>query len=107
METIKATAESVVYRNEENDYTVLIAKSGRSRLTAIGTIPEVAEGEQLELEGNWQEHPVYGRQFRVASVTPSAPLIIRATSSRLPAGSSSVTVVCVRSPFTCFCTRYS
>ncbi len=86
METIKATAESVVYRNEENGYTVLIAKSGRSRLTAIGTIPEVAEGEQLELEGNWQEHPVYGRQFRVASVRIQAPTTVTAVERYLASG---------------------
>ena len=58
LETIRATAEDVVYRNEENGYTVLIVKSGKTRLSAIGVMPEVAEGEQLELEGSWQDHPV-------------------------------------------------
>ncbi|MBR1408523.1 MAG: ATP-dependent RecD-like DNA helicase [Clostridia bacterium] len=86
METIRATAEDVVYRNEENGYTVLIVKSGKNRLSAIGVMPEVAEGEQLELEGSWQDHPVYGRQFRVSSAKVQAPTTLTAVERFLASG---------------------
>ena len=86
METIRATAEDVVYRNEENGYTVLIVKSGKGRLSAIGVMPEVAEGEQLELEGSWQDHPVYGRQFRVSAAKVQAPTTLTAVERFLASG---------------------
>ena len=44
METIEAFAEETVFRNDENGYTVLVVRSGRSRVSAVGVMPPIATG---------------------------------------------------------------
>jgi exodeoxyribonuclease V alpha subunit len=41
--------------------------------TCVGPLDNVSEGEPADFEGEWQEHPKYGPQFRVDSVTPAIP----------------------------------
>ena len=74
METVRGYVEHITYRNEENGYTVLtLSDPGRekegldSEFTAVGSLPEVGEGELLELEGAWTSHHIYGEQFRLTS----------------------------------------
>ena len=61
---IEGSVESVVYRNESNDYTVLEISTDESTLiTAVGIIPITFEGERVELVGKWVFHKEFGRQF--------------------------------------------
>lgn len=66
METIEAFADETVFRNDENGYTVLVIKAGRSRVSAVATAA-VSIGENAHT-GEWTEHPVYGRQIKVQSL---------------------------------------
>ena len=74
METVRGYVEHITYRNEENGYTVVTLsdperekKGLESVFTAVGSLPEVGEGELLELDGNWSVHHIYGDQFRISS----------------------------------------
>ena len=63
---ISGTVDSVIYRNEENGYTILRLRDGDGELqTAVGTIPYAAPGETMFLSGEWTTHSSYGRQFKV------------------------------------------
>ena len=80
MDTVRGYVEHITYRNEENGYTVLSLsdpareKEGlESVFTAVGSLPEVGEGELLELEGTWTTHTVYGEQFRISSFEMKRP----------------------------------
>ena len=64
MEQLEATIEGTVFRNQENGYSVLTVRAGRSEVTVIGTLPELSPGEQAVFTGEWTEHRTYGRQFR-------------------------------------------
>lgn len=65
--------ENIVYRNEENGYTVFsLDENGKSR-TCVGTFQMISEGEFLEVEGDITVHPVYGPQMRVSSFLIKAP----------------------------------
>ena len=64
MEQLEATVEGTVFRNQENGYSVLTVRSGRSEVTVIGTLPELSPGEQAVFTGTWTEHRTYGRQFQ-------------------------------------------
>ena len=58
---VEGTVTAVLFRNEENGYTVLKLDCGeRGEITAVGCMPGVAPGESLELEGTWGRHPSYG-----------------------------------------------
>ncbi len=74
METVRGYVEHITYHNAENGYTVLTLsdpereKQGQdSVFTAVGSLPEVGEGEMLELEGVWTSHHIYGDQFKISS----------------------------------------
>ena len=73
MEQLEATIEGTVFRNEENGYSVLTVRSGRSEVTVIGTLPELSPGEQAVFTGEWTEHRTYGRQFRCVSCELKVP----------------------------------
>ena len=63
---ISGTVDSVIYRNEENGYTILRLRDGNGELqTAVGTIPYAAPGETMFLTGDWTTHNVHGKQFKV------------------------------------------
>lgn len=80
--------EEIIYRNPSNDYTVLALIDDASGIlvTAVGTLPYVAEGETVRLWGNWTRHPEYGRQLCVSHYEKDLPRgeqdILRYLSSR-------------------------
>ena len=65
--------ERIVYRNEENEYTVIELNCGDESITAVGTMPLVYEGEELKLVGTFTSHPSYGEQFSVSAFERSIP----------------------------------
>ena len=64
---LEGTIEEVVFRNQENGWTVLVVKTGRERVSAVGVVPDAAVGERARLEGEWVEHPDWGMQLRISS----------------------------------------
>ncbi|MBQ7556834.1 MAG: ATP-dependent RecD-like DNA helicase [Lachnospiraceae bacterium] len=85
--TIKGIVDQIIYRNEDNGYTVLALSivgsepcagvpaseslpgfgEDEDEITCTGSMRDVSEGETLECTGEESIHPVYGLQFRVAS----------------------------------------
>lgn len=65
--------DHIIFRNEENGYTVLNLKMKGAELTCIGTLPAIGEGELIEAVGTETEHSVYGRQFRIESYETKVP----------------------------------
>ena len=94
--TVSGTVEAVVYHNEQNDYAVLeLTGDDNSMITAVGTFPYVAEGEELVLYGRWVSHPTYGKQFSADTYEKRLPsdihAILRYLSSRAVRGIGPVT----------------
>ena len=65
--------ESTVFRNEENGYTVLQLHAGREHVTAVGIMPPLTAGEQVTLEGDWIQHPQYGKQLKASACRVEKP----------------------------------
>ena len=62
---ISGSVESVIYKNEDNGYTVLrLRNENDETLTVVGTIPYAAPGETLFVTGMWSTHNVHGKQFK-------------------------------------------
>ena len=72
---IVGTIEDVVYHNPANDYAVLELIDDRTGklVTAVGTVPYAAAGEQMRLFGIWKEHTDYGRQLLIESYERALP----------------------------------
>lgn len=67
MEVVKGYVEHIVFRNEDNGYTVFRLTNKDGELTCVGTFPYISEGEMLEVSGDYAEHDVYGMQLQVVS----------------------------------------
>lgn len=67
MEVLKGYVEHIVYRNEDNGYTVFHLTNEDGELTCVGTFPYISEGELMEVSGEYTTHAVYGTQLQVLS----------------------------------------
>ena len=86
MEELRATINETAFRNAENGYTVLTVRAGRENVTVVGVMPEVAAGEQAVFQGEWVQHPQYGRQFKAASCEVLAPSTLLGIERYLASG---------------------
>ena len=66
-ESVKGIIEHIIFRNEENGYTVLSLRSKGKELTLVGFFQSVNEGESIEAFGRFTAHVSYGEQFKVES----------------------------------------
>lgn len=65
---------NIIFRNADNGYTVLEIKTEEGlEVTATGIFPAVAEGEVLNLYGEYVDHANYGRQFKMTSYEETVP----------------------------------
>lgn len=60
---LEGVVENIVYRNDENGYTVLEIADGDDFITAVGIMPLAGVGDTVALTGTYTEHRSYGRQF--------------------------------------------
>ncbi len=95
---ISGNIENVVYRNENNDYTVMeISTEDGELITAVGIIPMAFEGERVVLRGAYTYHKEFGRQFAFESFEKMLPEevddILRYLSSRTVKGVGPVTAL--------------
>ncbi len=86
MTTLTGTIERITYTNAENGYTVLRLRPDLAKgetlpglaldglLTVVGNLPEVAAGEQLQLEGDFTTHPKHGLQFKATKFEKLRPV---------------------------------
>ena len=65
LQELSGTVDSIIYKNEENGYTVLrLTDGGGETVTVVGCFPYAAAGESMIISGSWTEHNVHGRQFK-------------------------------------------
>lgn len=94
--TLKGTVEDIIFRNEENGYTVLALKStDGGDVTCVGNFAAISPGAVLQVTGNVSVHNRYGEQVAVQSYTVCDPTnkegIIKYLSSGLIKGVGEVT----------------
>ena len=73
METVKGYVEHIVFRNEDNGYTVFNLNNDDGDLTCVGNFNYLSEGELVEVNGEYVVHSVYGTQLRVLNYEIKAP----------------------------------
>ena len=73
MENITGYVEHIIYRNQENGYTVLNLVSDGEEIPCTGIFHVISEGESIEVTGEYVSHPTYGEQFKVSSFREKAP----------------------------------
>ena len=82
----EGTVEDIVFRNEENGFTVLELTTAEGTVTAVGCMPLAQEGERLRIRGKWREHSVYGMQAQVEQYESARPDSLADTERYLGSG---------------------
>lgn len=59
--------DHIVYRNQDNGYTVFQLINDDGEVTCVGTFPYIHEGEMLEVSGEYTNHNIYGEQLQVTN----------------------------------------
>lgn len=85
---LSGTVDSVIYKNEENGYTVLrVTDENGELVTVVGTFPYASPGENMIVSGTWKIHPVHGRQFSAEFAQRLMPTSTKAIYEYLSGGS--------------------
>ena len=83
---IVGNVENTVFRNTENGYSVINLSYDKKRLTVVGTMPEVFEGQTLEIEGDFIVNKKFGEQFQAKEVKVVEPKTLSAIEKYLASG---------------------
>ncbi len=73
MVKIEGYVERIVYRNEDNGYTVMTVVEDNEEYTCVGIVQFINEGEYIEIEGDMTAHASYGDQVAISSYNIKAP----------------------------------
>lgn len=72
--TVKGTVAGIIFRNEENGYTVLsLDTDDGGDITCVGSFPTLTTGALLSVTGKVSVHNKYGEQLAVTSYTVLNP----------------------------------
>lgn len=86
MVEIEGVVEHIVYRNDENGYTVAKVKHGKDLTPIVGFMPFLAEGQRVRVQGEWTLHQSFGQQIKVESCTEIMPASIDGVEKYLASG---------------------
>lgn len=86
MERVEGIIEDIIYRNEENGYTVLNVVANGEELTVVGLMFGVTIGEHITAEGEYTSHNIYGQQLKVNHIETTIPTELVAMERYLGSG---------------------
>ncbi|MBE5772952.1 MAG: ATP-dependent RecD-like DNA helicase [Clostridiales bacterium] len=74
MPKFEGTVEDIVFRNDQNGWTVASVKmDGSGRISAVGVMPFLSVGEHVIFDGELVEHRDYGQQIKVTGYESTRP----------------------------------
>lgn len=73
MDNITGYVDHIVYQNSDNGYTVMTLVAEGEEVTCVGMCKGLGQGENISAKGEYIEHPVYGRQFKIQTYETVAP----------------------------------
>jgi len=87
LESVEGEFEHVIFRNEENDYTIgrLKVPGRRDPVVIIGTLCAVP-GETLLAKGTWVNDKQYGPQFKITEYRAIVPATVHGIERYLASG---------------------
>jgi len=88
MDEIDGTLEKILFVNSETHFCVGELSTGAKGppVVVAGALPGVQCGETLRLEGEWVNHPRFGRQFKVQRFEATLPATVHGIRKYLGSG---------------------
>ncbi len=73
METIEGFVDHIIFQNPDNGYTVLELTVEGGGCALVGMLKGVSQGDTIQAEGEYTEHPLYGTQFKASAFKTVMP----------------------------------
>ena len=73
MEEITGYIDHFIYQNTENGYGVAEISTEEEEVICVGNFPFISQGENVEVQGEYVEHPLYGKQLKIVSIRCIVP----------------------------------
>lgn len=86
MEKLEGMISDIVFKNEENGYTIAYLANEDEEVAIVGCMPTLSVGESIEVEGKWVTHKIYGSQFEVSKFMPITPSSLEGIYAYLSSG---------------------
>lgn len=86
MITIEGIVETVVFRNDDNGYTICKLRCDKEVVTIVGTIPFINESQEYSVQGEWTVHPKFGKQFKIEGIHEIIPTTTSGIEKYLASG---------------------
>ncbi len=83
---IQGSIEDVIFRNEDNGYSVFNINYKGTLLTCVGRSIVINEGEEVELTGEFVNNKKFGKQFAFTNIETVAPKSIEGIKKYLASG---------------------
>jgi len=88
MEQLQGTVERITFQSPDGGFLVfrLRPQNEKNVVTVTGAFAAPLVGEVIEVNGEWGEHPRFGRQFKAVSLHRSAPTTLQGIERFLSSG---------------------
>lgn len=83
---IKGNVENIIFQNKENGYTVAKIDCNGEKITIVGKIPSLFEGQTIIAQGHFMSNNKWGEQFGVDSFEIEEPTSTEAIQKYLSSG---------------------
>lgn len=83
---IQGVVEEIIFRNEENGYTIASIDDNMEMVIVVGYMPVINEGEMMRFIGEPTFHKTYGEQFKVSSCEVMEPTEVKSILKYLSSG---------------------
>ena len=72
-ETLSGLVTNIVFKNDETGYAIIELETREDTFTVTGEMAHISPGEEVEISGEFTEHPTYGIQFKATSCVYHMP----------------------------------
>ena len=86
MVELKGQIEKISYESSETGYTIAKVRCGEALITVVGALMSPPAGSCLHMSGTWENHPKFGRQFKVERFETEAPTSMKGVRKYLGSG---------------------
>lgn len=86
MEELKGIIFDIIYRNEDNGYTVALAETNTNVVTVTGVFPSDLTNETILAYGKTVKHKKYGEQFQIETYSILLPTELTQIENYLASG---------------------
>lgn len=86
MLVIEGVVEEIIFRNEDNGFTVGKLNTSDGMITIVGNVPFINLEEMISIEGEWIYHNTFGEQFKFESIQTMVPSTVTGIENYLASG---------------------